>query len=226
MSQLFEALKTIRTKRGTAGREYTRVAIRVREPTPLRQSLPSSRWNPGIARGVLTFIAGVIVAAFATALWWDWPTQDSAVRTVSVAKAPEALPSPAAPADDVPEPAGMAMVAVAVPTPEPAASAASEPGQPAIANQPAAADALPAPSPAGGFWVQLGAFKEHDNADRFRAHLLRERRSAVIRPGRPNTPPWVVAVGPYPDERAASEARIVLARDGLAGFVIRDKDGD
>ena len=221
MSRLFEALKTIRAKRDASG-EYTRVEIRVREATPLRQPLPSSRWTIGIAGGLFTFFTGVIVAAFATALWWDWPTQDSAPRAVAVAEAPEAEPSRAAPAVDVTEPAAIAVVAVVAPTPEPpAASAAPLADQPAIANQPAAVDPLPKPLPAGDFWVQLGAFKEHDNADRFHAHLLRKQPNAVIRAGRPKAPSWVVAVGPYPDERAASEARIALAREGLPGFVIR-----
>ena len=223
MSELFEALRTIRAKRDAAGREYTRVAIAVREPTPMRQPLPVSRPTLGVVRGLLTFLGGAILAAFATALWWDWPARDAPASALSVAAVHEAPPSRAAPAVERSEPAAVAVVAAVAAVPE----RSLEPEMPvkeplASADPPAAPERLRASPPSGGdFWVQLGAFAEHDNASRFHAELLQKRLRAVIRPGRTDAPSWLVAVGPYGDERAAAEARTALAREGLSGFVLR-----
>ena len=54
-----------------------------------------------------------------------------------------------------------------------------------------------------------------------RARVEHGRRSVAIRPGRASEAPWVLAVGPYVDERAADEAKTALAREGVPGFVVR-----
>jgi cell division septation protein DedD len=96
--------------------------------------------------------------------------------------------------------------------------------EPAVAEGPVMAaveEPVPAALPTDEFWVQVGAFKFRENAARLRVRLEDSRRSVVVRPGRPDALPWVLAVGPYTDERAAHEAEQVLAGQGYPGFVVR-----
>jgi cell division septation protein DedD len=224
MSQIFDTLKTIRTEREAAVREYTRVAARTGDPAAMMPAPVPRRWRTGIVGGLLGFIAGVVVT-LAVVLPRVLPVPERPAGVVDVAVEREMPPSRPAPDAGMAAPAAMAMAALVADPPQ----ASAGPDVPvsddaAIAKNPvvaAADEPVQAAPPADDFWVQVGAFKDHDNADHLRARLVTERRSAAIRPGRPGALPWVLAVGPYADERAADEARTALARQGFPGFVVR-----
>lgn len=75
----------------------------------------------------------------------------------------------------------------------------------------------------GGFWVQVGAFKEAKNAARLAARLTAELYPAVIRRGESAAAPHVVWVGKYPSLERAEAVRAALERNGLRGFILRDE---
>jgi cell division septation protein DedD len=225
MSQIFEALKTIRTEREAAVREYTRVAARTGDPAGVMPSPVSRRWRSGIVGGLLGFIAGVMVTSLAVVLPRAVPVLEEPAGAVDVVAEREVPPPRTAPDAGMAEPAARVMAALVADPPQASAGRDSPVADDAaIAKDPvvaAADESAQAPQPADDFWVQVGAFKDHDNANRLRARLVTDRRSAAIRPGRPGAPPWMLAVGPYADERAADEARTALAREGFSGFVVR-----
>jgi cell division septation protein DedD len=82
------------------------------------------------------------------------------------------------------------------------------------------AEALPFASRSGRFWVQVGAFKDRDNAVRLLARLASGHHAATIGTGGSPAAPWVLRVGAYADRGAAEGARLALAREGHPGFVV------
>ena len=234
MSQIFDTLKAIRNEREAAAGEYTRVAARRGDRTEVMPPPVSRRRWSGIVGGLLAFIAGVMVTALAVVLPRPLPVQEKPAGAVDVAAERE-VPPPTAPDAGRAEPAAMVMAALVADPPQASADRESPVAEEApVAKDPVANDApiakdpvvaaadesASAPEPADDFWVQVGAFKDQDNANRLRARVVTEGRSAEIRPGRPGAPPWVLAVGPYADERVADEARTALAREGFSGFVV------
>jgi cell division protein FtsN len=221
MSQFFESLKAIQAKRDAPGREDARGATRVVDFPPVSRSRPSRGWLASVVGGALTFVAGVFITVLMTTLVRSSPVQHRPVRVAPVAAAPDALPSRAVPGAEPGEPPAIAMVAVVTDAAEPpGASDSPVADDPTITSHPMAAATLPEPLRNGDFWVQVGAFNEHDNAIRFQGRLAQQLQNAAVRPGRPGAPSWVVAVGPYLNEQAAAEAKMALARDGLSGFVV------
>jgi cell division protein FtsN len=98
--------------------------------------------------------------------------------------------------------------------PAPRAPAASEPVVPDLESAPARV--------AGTLWVQVGSFRDRDNATRLVARLTVKRYPATISPGRSATASWVVRVGTYPDRSAAVITQAALQREGFSGFVVTD----
>ena len=94
----------------------------------------------------------------------------------------------------------------------------SERASPAIAAS--SPDAGVAVSPSRAFSIQVGAFKNRDNAVRLLAQLAREHHPGTIHTGSSAAAPWVLRVGRYSDRRAAEVAQVALAREGFPGFVV------
>ena len=79
-----------------------------------------------------------------------------------------------------------------------------------------------APKPAasnGGYWVQVGAFKESGNAEGLARKLRSEGYSVQVTRVTRDEPLHVVRVGGYPDRSRASAAREELQGKGQTGFV-------
>src|SRR5262249_42088556 len=107
MSQLFDALKIIRTEREATMQEYARVAARTEDPVPVVQSPPRRRWPSGMLSGLFGFMAGIAVALFATAMPRTLPAEGGSTRAVSVGAEPD-VPPPSTTSDaDVAEPSAM-----------------------------------------------------------------------------------------------------------------------
>lgn len=120
-------------------------------------------------------------------------------------------PPPAAPPSDFERPAAE----------EPAAVAAR--GTPVTAPPPVVPAEEPAPKRAlPAFSVQIGAFRDRDNATRLVRQLGDRHDGAVVHVARSETP-WTVRVGHYADRRDAERARTALAREGLTGFVVSNR---
>ena len=225
MSELFAALKTIRAEQEATVHEYARVAARTRDAVPTTQSKPLRRWPSGMVSGVLGFVAGIAATLFATTPSRTLPVQGNTTATVSVATVDKAPPPSIASHAAAAEERAIVMAAMVAEPSQPAVNDAPVAHEPAMTSEPEAKlvnDPLPALPPAADpFWVQVGAFKFRENAARLRVRLEDGRRSVVVRPGRPDALPWVLAVGPYADERAAHEAELALAGEGFPGFVVR-----
>jgi cell division septation protein DedD len=84
----------------------------------------------------------------------------------------------------------------------------------------AISDSIAPPTRRITFSVQVGAFKNRENAVRLQAQLAGRHHPATIHAGRAPGASCAVHVGRYLDRRAAEAARIALAREGFAGFVV------
>lgn len=130
-------------------------------------------------------------------------------------------PTPAAPTPAPPPPVA------AAPTPAPARPempATSTPKAPEKAKAPerTAAAKSSAKAPAvgnGGYWVQVGAFKESRNAEGLAKTLRSEGFAVQITRVTRDEPLHVVRVGGYPDRSKATAAREELQGKGHTGFV-------
>ncbi|MGH7416534.1 MAG: SPOR domain-containing protein, partial [Candidatus Rokuibacteriota bacterium] len=71
----------------------------------------------------------------------------------------------------------------------------------------------------GGYWVQVGAFKESRNAEGLAKTLRSEGFAVQVSTVTREQPMHVVRVGGYPDRSKASAAREELQGKGHAGFV-------
>ena len=145
------------------------------------------------------------------------------------AAAPPATPPPAAaptPAPTVPTPSLPAPV-VSTPTPAPARpemppasapKAATKAPERTAAVAPSKSAAKPAAS-SGGYWVQVGAFKESGNAEGLARKLRSEGYTVQVTRVTRAEPLHVVRVGGYPDRSRAGAAREELQGKGQTGFV-------
>jgi cytoskeletal protein RodZ len=151
------------------------------------------------------------------------------------AAAPPATPPPAAtptPAPTVPPPSLPAPV-VSTPTPAPARPEMPPASAPKAATKapekakapertaavaPSKSAAKPAVS-SGGYWVQVGAFKESGNAEGLARKLRSEGYSVQVTRVTRAEPLHVVRVGGYPDRSRAGAAREELQGKGQTGFV-------
>ncbi len=71
----------------------------------------------------------------------------------------------------------------------------------------------------GGYWVQVGAFKDSGNAEGLAQKLRSEGYAVQVTKVTRNEPLHVVRVGGYPDRSRASAAREELQGKGQTGFV-------
>jgi cell division septation protein DedD len=192
--------------------------------------MPPRRRGPrGVLTGAIGFAAGIAVAAYVTTPSRPPHVEANAPRAASVAAVAAApAPPPHTTSSDARVTDTSAIVKTAAGG-HPAERSGADDGrvdaaESATASAPAEARTAAAGTAEAGtdeFWVQVGAFKFRENAVRMRARLEGEGRSVVLRPGRPDAQPWVLAVGPYADEDSAHDAELALADDGVSGFVVR-----
>lgn len=143
------------------------------------------------------------------------PPEETAVTPASagVAIAPAVLDAPAAPvAPAAPAGAPAAEAKKALAETAPAAPETDRPAPP-----PAAA------GPAGAYYLQVGAFRAADFADRFRARLAGLQLPASVEAIElANREVWHrVRVGPYPDSAAAEAVRARLSAEGIDSLLVR-----
>ena len=144
-----------------------------------------------------------------------------------VAAPPVAAPTPAptVPPPSMPPPPAVSTPAPARPEMPPAsASKAAKAPEKAKAPErtaavtPSKSAAKPAASN-GGYWVQVGAFKDSGNAEGLARKLRSEGYSVQVTQVTRAEPLHVVRVGGYPDRSRASAAREELQGKGQTGFV-------
>lgn len=124
---------------------------------------------------------------------------------------PATPPAATAPAPARPEmPPATAPGKTAEKAKAPERTAAAAPGKSA-AKAPAAGG--------GGYWVQVGAFKESRNAEGLAKTLRSEGFAVQVSTVTREQPMHLVRVGGYPDRSKASAAREELQGKGHAGFV-------
>ncbi|MGH7385251.1 MAG: SPOR domain-containing protein [Candidatus Rokuibacteriota bacterium] len=83
---------------------------------------------------------------------------------------------------------------------------------------PSKSPAKPA-APGGGYWVQVGAFKESRNAEGLARTLRSEGFTVQVTRVTRDESLHVVRVGGYPDRSRAAAARAELQGKGHTGFV-------
>lgn len=76
-----------------------------------------------------------------------------------------------------------------------------------------------------GFWVQVGAFRDPQNAARLAGRLRAERYPALVSRGKSPVAPHVVWLGKYPTRKRAEAMLLGLERKGLSAFILRDEGG-
>ena len=231
MSKIYEALQRVGSERA----EYQARAQRMRAVVPSG----SRDWWNGALVGCIVGLGIALVAIPAmpthraplqppeaialvsavthTVLSPPEPRTAEAVVDEIPLTAPASEPEPVATAP-APEPVATA------PEPEPVA-AAPEPEPVAAAPEPVAT--IPAPGPLG---IQVGTFRNRENAARLAARLKAERYQVTIEPSRADETLWVVRVGDYSDRDPAELAKAGLARQGVPGIIVskelkRDPEG-
>jgi len=142
------------------------------------------------------------------------------------AAAPPATPPPAAAPTPPPAMPAPSMPAPARPETPPASAPKAAPKSAEKAKAPdrtaAVAPNKSATKPAasnGGYWVQVGAFKESGNAEGLARKLRSEGYSVQVTRVTRDEALHVVRVGGYPDRSRASAARQELQGKGQTGFV-------
>jgi len=135
-------------------------------------------------------------------------------------------PPPAMPAPSMPAPTVSPTPAPARPETPPASAPKAAPKSAEKAKAPdrtaAVAPNKSATKPAasnGGYWVQVGAFKESGNAEGLARKLRSEGYSVQVTRVTRDEALHVVRVGGYPDRSRASAARQELQGKGQTGFV-------
>jgi hypothetical protein len=139
------------------------------------------------------------------------------------AQMPGPTPTPAPP-PATPAPAPPPAVSTPPARPEPpAASTPSKSAEKAQSPQRSAAATggknASKPATTGGYWVQVGAFKESKNAEGLARTLRSEGFSVQVAQVTRDEPLHVVRVGGFPDRTKAAAAREELQGKGHSGFV-------
>ncbi|MBI5781649.1 MAG: septal ring lytic transglycosylase RlpA family protein [Rhodocyclales bacterium] len=182
---------------GFANQGTTQVEVELILPEEIR--LAEARGEPIRARGA----EGRSTLARATPAPVAAPERPGPATETAPAAVPSAVATASAPANEA-----RAVEALAVPT------------EAAIASVPLAPAASERTVPAPGYYLQLGAFAQADNADSFRRHaatMLPEVDLHVVA-ALDKVRVWA---GPFSDEAAArAAARIVTARLGGSAFVV------
>lgn len=102
-------------------------------------------------------------------------------------------------------------------------AAVSAPGGRVGASAEPTASAISKPAPTssgGGFWVQIAAFKDANQAIRLATRMRREGYPADVRRRDSTANLWVVWVGKYPTRERAEAVRAALEKKGFRGFLL------
>jgi septal ring-binding cell division protein DamX len=132
------------------------------------------------------------------------------------ARTPPATP-PATPAPTTP-PAATSTPALPPSATTKAPEKAKAPERTAAAT-PSKSASKPAASTGGNYWVQVGAFKNSQNADGLAKSLRSAGFQVQVSTVTRDEPMLVVRVGGYPDRAKATAARAELQEKGHSGFV-------
>ncbi len=180
------------------------------EPTPP----PKVATKPGEPSSTLVPVLGMPT----TPPKADTPAPPPAAPPSVATPAPAPAPQPATPppAETTPAPARPEMPPAAAPGKT--AEKAKAPERTAAAT-PGKSAAKPATAGGGGYWVQVGAFKENRNAEGLAKTLRSEGFAVQVSKVTRDVPLHVVRVGGYPDRSKAGAAREELQGKGHAGFV-------
>jgi cell division protein FtsN len=157
------------------------------------------------------------------------PTTPPAPQMPSAAAPPVTPPPAAAPTPTPAPPPSLPAPAVSTPTPaRPEMPPASTPRSARTPEKAKAPERTAAVTPgksapnavsSGGYWVQVGAFKESGNAESLARKLRAEGFPVQVTRVTRNEPLHVVRVGGYPDRSRAGAARVELQGKGQTGFV-------
>ncbi|MEX2220587.1 MAG: SPOR domain-containing protein, partial [Candidatus Rokuibacteriota bacterium] len=140
---------------------------------------------------------------------------------VAPTPAPQPAPTPP-PVATMPAPTPREVPAPAGPETPPASApkAAEKPkASERTASVPPGKSAAKPAAPGGGYWVQVGAFKESRNAEGLAKTLRSEGFAVQVTRVTRDEPLHVVRVGGYPDRSRATAARAELQGKGHTGFV-------
>jgi len=102
-------------------------------------------------------------------------------------------------------------------------AAVSAPGGRVGASAEPTASAISKPAPTssgGGFWIQIAAFKDANQAVRLATRMRREGYPADVRRRDSTANLWVVWVGKYPTRERAEAVRAALEKKGFRGFLL------
>ena len=133
---------------------------------------------------------------------------------------PTPVPPPATPAPATPPPVVSAPPArPEVPAPSTPSKAVEKPKAPERTAAATGGKSAAKPAAAGGYWVQVGAFKESRNAEGLARRLRSEGFTVQVAKVTRAEPLHVVRVGGYPDRTKAAAAREELQGKGHSGFV-------
>ncbi|MBI3768770.1 MAG: SPOR domain-containing protein [Deltaproteobacteria bacterium] len=223
MSKLYEALERAQLDRAASGLERDQRGA----DRPRISSGAAGWWKGLIVGGVIGFLAAALSVRYLL------DGQGSAVPARPSGEQTELLAvqsQPAAVADAPREPTTEALAEaggdlsseappIAARLEQPADDVANAAPGPPESPHAQPSDSVASASPRTTFWVQVGAFKNRDNAVHVEARLTRLRYPSTIDRSRSATAPWVVQVGDYSDRHAAEAARGALARAGFPGFV-------
>ena len=231
VSRIFDALQKAAADRTASAEARPETDARGAGERPAASAEAAAWWKGLIAGGVVGFMAAAVIVPYGL------ERQRRSASFTPVTEPPQALPVEESPPASVAEALGR-------PPDQPAkeTDAGLESGTATVSahtgespddvpgtapREPASPDSLvrsldrvvPASS-RRTFWIQVGAFKNRDNAVQLLARLKSKHRPATIDAGRSTAAPWVLKVGRYSDQHAAEAARAVLAREGFPGFVV------
>jgi cell division protein FtsN len=77
----------------------------------------------------------------------------------------------------------------------------------------------------GQYWVQVGAFKDRELAERLTTRLARKGHAAVVTQGTLSGAQHVVRVGSYPSRERALAVQTALRNEGVEGFLVSAASG-
>jgi cell division septation protein DedD len=146
------------------------------------------------------------------------PAAPPATVTPPAAPTPAPTPPPPSAATPAPTPAPARPEIPATSPPTKASEKAKTPERTA-AMAPSKSSAKAPAASGGGYWVQVGAFKESRNAEGLAKTLRSQGYSVKVTEVTRDAPVHVVRVGGYPDRSRATAARVDLQGRGHTGFV-------
>ncbi len=206
MSKIYDALRTAEADRAAQREKRPDTEERGAGEPPVASSEAAAWWKGLIVGGVVGLMAAAATIPYVI------ERQRRSAPLPPVMERSEAFPTSA-----------LSRAVVAEAPVQPTAPPVKEAAAPSERESPAILASIPDAgvpvSPHSAFWIQVGAFKNRDNAVRLLAQLSSEHHPGTIHTGRSAAAPWVLHVGRYSGRRAAEVARVALAREGFPGFV-------